>query len=829
MHYSLLLCLLVWAQCSFANTLRGTVLDESGNTLPFVSIYLKGTSIGTTSNVDGIYSLPLEPGDYQIVFQYVGFEAKTLDIKMTSSPQEQDVVLKPISTNLQEVVVTAGEDPAYRIIRKAIKRRPFYRKEVPQYSCNAYVKGTQYIKNLPESFLGQSLEDFRQGLDSTGTGIIYLSESLSDLHYNKGEYKEIMTSSKISGDDNGFSFNSGAGMAELSFYENSIELGDTKLLSPIGSGALGVYKYRLETSFFDDNGNLIYKIEVLPKNPLGAVFAGYIYIADKDWAIHSTELFTTGKSANISILDTVYFRQTHVKIEQKTWRLFSQDIQFSLNLLFIGTQGRFVGIFKNYELNPTFERNFFNAEVFRVEESANKKLDMHWDSIRPVQLTQDESKEYREKDSLQKIWKSDAYLDSIDRLANRPQLLDLLTGYTYQNSKKNYSWTIFSPIYNLHFNTVQGQIIGLGGAFRKELNPEKYQWMRLQTDLEYSLADRQFRGRGIAQFRFNAITNSYLQLEGGRYKQQFNRRNPIPELVNTYYSLLGRLNYMKIYDDYYGRLYYSQELFNGVSLRTALRYGYRVPLVNNSDVSWTWLTNPPNDYTSNQPLDIGNPIFPNEPSFEAHQYLEFAVALRLRFKQTYISYPNRRFYAASDLPDLWIRYRRGIPLLGGVTNYDYLEVAVEKEDLAIGTVGLLSFKATAGYFLSRQNIPFMDFYHFNGNQTAFAKSDAYLSTFQLLPYYTYSTNTGFAMLHVQHDFNGFLWNKIPGLKVLGFEFVAGYHLLYNLDQPPYMEFNLGLDRIGWSLFRILRVDAVLSYQSQWGWQVGGVLSLNISL
>lgn len=245
-------CVLLTAT-AFATHVRGTLTDKKGEVLSFASVYVRGTSTGTTTNIDGLYDLVLEEGKYELVFQYVGYESKVELITLGKEDIELNIVLGPIANNIQEVVVTAGEDPAYRIIRKAIKKRKFYLNQIKQYSCESYVKGTQHIRNLPKKFLGQSLDMFREGLDSNGTGIIYLSEAVSKLYYKDGEFKEVMSSSKVSGNDNGFSFNSGAAMAGMTFYENSFELGDTEILSPIANGALGAYKYRLETSFYDND------------------------------------------------------------------------------------------------------------------------------------------------------------------------------------------------------------------------------------------------------------------------------------------------------------------------------------------------------------------------------------------------------------------------------------------------------------------------------------------------------------------------------------------------------------------------------------------------
>lgn len=831
MRNLLLLFLLLLGTPSFAASLRGQVVDAKGQPLAFASVYLRGTATGTTTNMEGIYALDLAPGEHEIVFQYVGYQSQRKTVQMGAEDQTLNIVLELVSKSIQEVVVTAGEDPAYKIIRKAIRKRNYYRNQAPEFQCKSYMKGTQFVQNLPKSFMGISLEGIGEGLDSTGSGIVYLSESVSDIYYQKGEIKEVMSSSKVSGNNNGFSFNSGAVLLRLSFYDNVLELGDKPILSPIANNALATYNYRLVTSFYDDRGHLIYKIKVLPKNKLAGAVSGYIYIVDEEWAIHSTDLFTTGTAINISVLDTVIFKQTHLQLEDGTWRLFSQDIDFKLKILAIKTKGNFVGVFSDYNLEPNFPQGFFDAEIFKVEDYANQKMEAFWDSIRPIPLSNQESKEYDIKDSLQKIWKSRAYQDSIDRTANRPKLTSLVSGYTFQNSYHNYTWTIKSPVSTLFFNTVQGQIIGFGGNFTKEANEKKRFWYKIGADGEYSLADKQVRGTGFFQMRFNEINDAFIQVKGGREACQFNRREPITDWVNTFYSLLGKLNHMKLYDDVYGRLLYRQRILNGLLLVVNTRYGRRQALINHSSVSW--IPKNPRTYFSNHPLDRGQQTFfrgvAEQPSFDTHLYWTAEIALRIRLGQKYITYPHQRFHTGSKFPDLWLRYRKGIALLGSQIDYDYLEATLEKQGTDLGQVGDLSFRITGGWFVNSRTLYFMDYHHFDGNQTFIAKNGSYLSTFQLLPYYQYSTKNAFALAAVEHNFSGFFWNKIPGLKVLGFEFVAGYRVLYLPEQPFYQEFNIGLDRIGWKVFRFLRVDFVAGYATDRNWQFGGLIGLDFSL
>src|SRR5436853_7685619 len=67
---------------SFAGRISGSVTDDKGAVLPFASIFIKGTTKGTTANNDGKYFLDLNPGTYTIICQHVGYnrEEKTLTV-----------------------------------------------------------------------------------------------------------------------------------------------------------------------------------------------------------------------------------------------------------------------------------------------------------------------------------------------------------------------------------------------------------------------------------------------------------------------------------------------------------------------------------------------------------------------------------------------------------------------------------------------------------------------------------------------------------------------------------------------------------------------------
>jgi TonB-linked SusC/RagA family outer membrane protein len=82
--------------------ISGKVTDERGEGLPGVSVLVKGTQRGTTTDPDGRYALKLSDGDSWLVFSYVGYSSQEIQIGQKASV---DVVLTPDNKALDEVVV----------------------------------------------------------------------------------------------------------------------------------------------------------------------------------------------------------------------------------------------------------------------------------------------------------------------------------------------------------------------------------------------------------------------------------------------------------------------------------------------------------------------------------------------------------------------------------------------------------------------------------------------------------------------------------------------------------------------------------------------------
>jgi hypothetical protein len=782
--------------------LSGKVTDDKKEVLAFASVFVKGTTIGTNSNIDGFYTLKLAPGQYEIVFQYVGYKKVVKQITIDSD-QTVNAVLSSDSYELKEITVKAGEDPAYPIIRQAIKKRKFYLQQVNSYSCRAYIKGLQRLKDIPKSF-NKILKVAANGeqLDSSMLGVIYLSESESKYHFRRpNDEKEIMFSSKVSGDNKAFSFNQLSDM-KFNFYENLVYidgLSDRPFISPINEAAFLSYRYRLLGTITEE-GRLINKIEVIPKRKTDPCFHGIIYIQDNTWRIHSVDMYLT-KDAKIDFVDTLKIRQVHAPVKGDTiWMPIGMNFGFYFKFLGFKGDGYYNAVISDYDVNPTFPKKFFKNEVLKVEDEANKKDTVYWKDNRPIPLTKEEVTDYRKKDSLAKIKDSKPYKDSIDRRANRFKIGSLLMGYQHQNSTNKTKFSTTGIINSgVQYNTVEGVNAGMSMTFNKEY--EDFREHNFVGSARYGFSNYLWGGSLHWDYIQKPEKFRHFTVHAQSLVQQFNSGNiqAISPIVNTAYTLFLNENYMKLYRKTSVSFNFRQELVNGLMFYGSAEYAERQALKNTSP--YLILDDTTKLFTSNDPL---NPATDNY-AFKTNNSFVVDATFRIRFKQKYYTVPHRKINTGSKYPNIIISYKKAIPVLGAVADYDLVQASVE-DDIRIGLLGTFAYRVKGGYFLNNNTMYFMDYKHFNGNQTILANTD-YLNSFKLLPYYLYSTNQQFVEAHAEHHFNGFIFNKIPLLKKTKIQEVVGANFLYNDRISQYYEFNFGLENI----FRFIRLDYVLAY------------------
>ncbi len=802
MRFKITWLLLIIITVSHAQ-IKGLISDTNKQALPFVNIYVQDLYVGTTSNSDGNYELNInKPGNYNIVFQYLGFKTVKKNVSILHFPYQLNITLLETEVALDKVEINSKKNPANEIIKRTIENRKANQLKTQNFTANFYSRGIYRIKNAPKKILGQKLGDFGGGLDSARSGVIYLSETISTITKSSDKFNEHIIASKVSGNDNGFSFNQ-ASVVNFNFYKNSVALGD-KLISPISSDAFSYYSYKLVDSFYEDK-HLINKIKVTPKRLTDNVFEGFIYIAENDWAIYGIDLSVTGKQLQIPAIKKLVLKQNYTYSNtDKLWSIFSQSIDFEFGMLGINIDGRFTAVYSNYNFKPLFTTKTFTNEVLFFEDKANKKDSAFWNLIRPVPLTREEVKDYQLKDSIKTIRKSEKYLDSVDLKHNKFGFGNLIFGYHYQKSYKDELLNVGSPLFNAQFNTVQGWHTNMETSFYKNYK-EKKQKLWINSNFDYGFFDKIFRPNASISYQFNNKTKPFIALSGGRKLSQFNQNNPIAAVLNSATSLFFERNYAKFYDKTFAQFSVGQEILNGVNIASSVAYENRKPVFNTTDYA---VFNRENVvYSSNNPLAPSN--FTSAP-FVANHIFKLSVSAKIRFSQEYISLPEQKINLGSNkYPKIDIEYTKGFASSNSKFNYDFVETSIY-QTIDMQKKGYFSYRLIAGSFLLKDQLAFTDYKHFNGNQTHLNLNYNASDTFNLLPYYDFSTDGNYAEFHLQHHFDGYIFRKLPLLNSLQFKFVLGANMLVTPLHKPYSEFNIGIENIGFGKFRFLRVDFVHS-------------------
>lgn len=774
-----------------AARLYGVVTGENGENLPFATVHVKNTSRGVTTNMDGRYTLDLDAGTYSILFQFVGYKTIEEVVEIGGdAPVELNVTLQPETYTLDEVVVNSGgEDPAYQVIRQAIARRKQHLNEVEAYSAEVYIKGLQRLDKKQDKIFGIDVQ--------IDTGIVYLSESVSEYHVRMpNNVKEVMISSKVSGNDRGFSWNQASDM-RFNFYENLIEfqgLSERGFVSPIADNALFFYEYKLEGTFREGE-HLVNKIEVIPRRTHDPVFRGHIYIVEDLWRIHSTDLLLT-KDSQVEFVDSLNINQVFAPVEDNAWMVLSQSFTFSFKVFGFEGSGYFMGVYRDYKIEPDFEKGFFNNEILRVERQANKRDSAYWQQVRPVPLTDLEVTDYIRKDSIQEVKESKPYLDSVDRKNNRLSAGDLLLGgYTYRNSFKKRQFGFPSLLKLFQYNTVEGYVLDIAPSYRQEFEDRRSYTI---TPVLRISSDDGLRGKLDLSYSYNPQKFATASFSAGKYVAQYNYQDPVPVWLNTFYTLVNEENYLRIYDNTFASYTHGIELVNGIYVRGSVEYARRAQLYNKAtDV---WVDREDRELQPNLPQnDFADTSFPD------HEALTFMLTARFRFAQKYVTRPDFKYVAESPYPSIYLNYFKGIKgVFGSDTDFDRVSLSVVG-DQKLGLLGKTDYTLAGGTFLNSSELYFIDFKHFQGNR--YIPTDFGPGKFQLLDYYRYSTDDTYFQGHLTHHFNGFLLNKIPFVRQLKWQTVFSTNWFHTPEAGNYVEAGIGIEHI----FKILRVDGYRSF------------------
>lgn len=498
--------------------------------LPYAAIVVKGTPNGTISNAEGKYELTLAPGHYDLIFQYLGFQAQQKAIDVRNGFTTLDISLEEQTYKLQEVEAKGGqEDPAYSIMRRAIAKAKFHQLQVSSYTARIYTKASVTVTDLPMEFLyRKQLKEAEQEANFK-KGVPILNETVSEVTFKQpNTYRENIIANRNT---------QGVKVAVNGFYQSSFYNPEVaNVVSPLSPKAFAYYKFEYEGTF-QEQGAEISKIRVIPRSYGEGVFRGVIYIIENSWAIHSLQLETLiQQGVNLTV------RQIYNPV-RNVWMPTSQRFDANGSLYGVKFTGQYVLTltYKEFTTNPAFvddvqvidekkekpattlsnreikgkkmndlvaQQKEFSTKNLRkmireyekqeykarkekkedvnitrndsvsIDSLAAKRSTAFWDSLRSVPLTMAETKSYVRSDSIKivrdvKAKADSAKRDSIGRrIGNRKSKfspVDLLTGHTWRlNKATSFVWDDISS--SAAYNTVEGYTLNGGFQFKYHQN-----------------------------------------------------------------------------------------------------------------------------------------------------------------------------------------------------------------------------------------------------------------------------------------------------------------------------------------------------------------------
>jgi hypothetical protein len=380
---AIIICNIAYSQ---TYKITGKIFDVKTNRpLSFASMKVLETSTGTTADANGEFILNVKEGSYSVVTSYIGYFSDTSSFYISGENADRNVFLK--STDIYtDVIDVEGEDPAYEIVRKAIKYKQEFKKELNEYNYDAYSKFV--VKSNVNPY-----EDKTVKKDSSGMNILGILESESVGYFRKpdSEKQIIKAKRETANITRGFAI-----PLIVNFYDEKVDLGDAKIPGPLCDDAFDSYEYKLIGTTSMDS-TTVFKIKVINTSTLVPQFLGNIYIIDKLFALIKVDL--EANSEVIKSVDKLAFRQKFSQEYDKDKRLFwmPTDVQILASGTFAGLvkfRGDVFTIVSGYRLNEKAPANIWDEVVIKVEMDA-KKDTAYWEKNKLMKNTADEKTAYK--------------------------------------------------------------------------------------------------------------------------------------------------------------------------------------------------------------------------------------------------------------------------------------------------------------------------------------------------------------------------------------------------------------------------------------------------
>jgi hypothetical protein len=795
---------LFFALCGplFAQTkISGVVLDDTKQPLPYANVYFKGTSEGVITDENGKFYLESQNAYTDVVFSFVGFAPKEVHLDKPISLNLKITLAE--ATELKEVVLYSGKtskknNPAIDILRKIWeRRRKNGLKMFKQYEYDKYEK-VEFDLNTIDSAMVKSrlfkgMEFIFDHVDTSNvTGKTYLpifiNEALGHVYGDNvnNRKKEIVSANKNSG----FSDNQQiiAFIKDLyvdyDIYDNYLKFFDKDFVSPLSRTGINVYNYVLADSTFIEK-KWCYNIVFYPRRKNELTFKGNFWVNDTTFAIKKIAM-TASKGANINWVKDIYIEQDFDVLNDSVFLLkrdhMMSDFAFNKKETSKGVYGKRTTLFRDYKFDIKKADEFYKADVNFNDEATYNRSDEYWEENRFESLNKDERSVYKMLDTLKTVPKF-KHLYSL--------AATLGSGY-YQMGHFDYG-----PIFSTFgYNDVEGVRIRTGGRTYFGQNDP---W-RIEGYTAYGFRDNKFKYGISGKWMVDKKNRIILQAGNRRDVEQIGvsltATNDVLGRSFASSSLFSTGSNNKLTNINFTTFSAEIEPVKNLVFRTS--FNYRTLRSADPDMFSLNYWIDPNDHTQGVKGDV-------------NQY-EYGFLVDYTPKRRTIGYGVERTDVDLNYARLFLNYSQGVK---GILNsdFDYQKLQFYyRQPILVGGFGRLFTTFEAGKIFGTVPLSLMGIVP--GNQSYFIIEN----TYNLLNYYEFVADE-YVSLHVEHNFNGRLFSRIPGLRKLNLREIIGVkaiygtvsdenialnasNVIYRAPENVYYEYHAGIGNI----FKVFRID-----------------------
>ena len=793
----LLACVLIFSQEALAQKTKvsGVVTNATtGETMPFVNILFQNSKIGTTTDLDGKYSIETYYEVDSLMASFVGMKTISYKVKEGVS-QTVDFEMEASSIELETAVViaTKEENPAHPIIRKVLRNKNVNdREKLDAYEYEIYNKVEFDLNNITEEFRDRKIfkpfEFVFENLDSTQEKIylpVFMTESLSDFYYRKNPKteKEVINATRVSGiENNSVSQFLGDMYQSVNIYDNNVIVFGKSFVSPISNSGFGFYNYYLMDSAMIGN-KWCFNIKFIPKRKQELTFDGEMWINDTTYAVKKV-MGSIAEDANINFIHGLEVKQEFDEIEPEVWMLTKDELLVDFNIAerTMGFYGRKTSTYQNFTINKPREEQFYRglSDVI-VADDANEKNDSFWIENRHIDLTENEKAVYNMVDSIQDIPQFRTVVDVITLF---------VSGYKVVGNFE------FGPYYTLYsFNPVEGNRFRLGGRTSNKFSTR----LMLEGYAAYGILDEKFKYGGGVTYMLNKNPRMVAHVSGKSDIEQLGTAEGAFREDNVLSSVFRRNPANKLTGVTQAKASLEREWFYGFSNRVTFTHRQLRPLG-----ALTYQR-----YSDTKELVDVNTLTTSE----------FTLYTRFAYKEKFVSGEFERISLGTKYPTLEIAYSVGLSDVWG-SQYEYQKGMLRvKDKIRFGPFGYIQLRAEVGKIWGQLPYPLLQLHQ--GNETFFYDESA----FNTMNFFEFVSDEWVSAALTYH-LDGLILNKVPLFRRLKWrEVVSGKAVVGGFDEKnlnelilpdntytlskPFFEGAVGIENI----LKCLRVDALyrLSY------------------